>query len=963
MDKITIRGAREHNLKNISLEIPKSKFVVFTGVSGSGKSSLAFDTIYAEGQRRYVESLTSYARQFLGIMSKPDVDFIEGLSPAISIDQKSVSHNPRSTVGTVTEIYDYLRLLYARIGHPHCPLCGREISQLSPDEIVKKILDLVYQEVNLDKIKPHIFSIISPLVKEKKGEFSGLLANLRAKGFTHVFLDGQQYGLENEIALIKTNKHTIEVIIDTFSINYKNVKDEIFLSHFKSRVFGAVENAINLSGGKTIVKWADTITLFSEHFSCPHCNLSLPEIEPRIFSFNSPLGACERCKGLGFVSVIDPEKIINPTLSINEGALVPFGMIFYHATWYSRLLNCFLEDIGIKAHIPLSHVHKQQLHMLLYGNNKTYKVKGKNRFGKDTVIFEQFTGIIHEMEKRYSESSSDFTRFEIEKYMNEKICTQCQGKRLKKEVLGIVISGKNIYDVGELSITDFILFIQSVLAKLNEYENEIASPIINEIVSRLFFLKNVGLSYLTLNRTSRTLSGGESQRIRLASQVGSGLTGVIYVLDEPSVGLHPRDVSALVDNLKKLRDLGNSIIVVEHDQETIEKSDHIVDFGPYAGKEGGKIVFNGTLNELKLNNTSLTGRYLLKRRKITQPSFSQKKINKKYGELSITGCTLYNLKNIKATFPLGNLICVTGVSGSGKSTLIVETVYPALCAYLGNTHFDKKSGYTSLEGYQYLDSTYLVDQSSIGRTPRSNPATYIGIFDHVRDIFSMTPDARMRGYKKGRFSFNVKGGRCEKCSGAGTIKIEMHFLPDVYVTCDVCQGKRYNSETLEVQYKDKRIDQVLQFTVNEALDFFRGNPHIFKKLHTLQEVGLGYLELGQPAPTLSGGEAQRIKLAYELSKKDSGRTLYILDEPTTGLHPYDIEKLMQTLYTLIERGNTIIVIEHNLEVIKNCDYVIDLGPEGGDGGGDIIYQGDVKGIYKSPRSYTGMYLKKYATST
>lgn len=963
MDKIIIKGAREHNLQNVSLAIPKNKFVVFTGVSGSGKSSLAFDTIYAEGQRRYVESLTSYARQFLGIMSKPDVDFIEGLSPAISIDQKSVSHNPRSTVGTVTEIYDYLRLLYARIGHPHCPLCGREISQLSADEMVKKILDLVYQEVSADKIKPHSFSIISPLVKEKKGEFSGLLSNLRAKGFTQVIIDNHQYGLENEILLIKTNKHTIDTIIDTFSLNYKNLKDEIFLSNFKSRLFNAVENSLNLSGGKTALKWAHTSLLFSEQFSCPHCNLSLPEIEPRIFSFNSPLGACEGCKGLGFISAINPEKVINPTLSINEGALVPFGMVFFNSTWYSRLLKSFLEDVRIDQDKPLAHIKKHQLDLLLYGNNKTYKVKGKNRFGIDTVIFEQFRGIIHELETRYSESNSDFTRYEIGKYMEEKVCAQCQGKRLKKEVLSIVIHHKNIYDIGELSIVNLLQFIQSISEKLTEYENEIAGPIITEIVNRLLFLQNVGLSYLTLNRTSRTLSGGESQRIRLASQIGSGLTGVIYVLDEPSIGLHPRDVSALVNNLKKLRDLGNSIIVVEHDQETIQESDHVVDFGPFAGKEGGKIIFNGTFKDLKKCDNSLTRHYLFEKRMTTCQVPQHRNILNKKSTLSIRGCRLYNLKNISASFPLGFLTCVTGVSGSGKSTLVVETVYPALRAYLGMTHSDKKGGYTSLEGYQYLDSVYLVDQSSIGRTPRSNPATYIGIFDHVRDVFALTTDARMRGYKKGRFSFNVKGGRCEKCLGAGTIKIEMHFLPDVYITCDVCQGKRYNSETLEVQYKGKRIDQVLQFTVHEALDFFKGHPHIYKKLHTLQEVGLGYLELGQPAPTLSGGEAQRMKLALELSKKDSGRTLYILDEPTTGLHPYDIEKLMQTLYTLIARGNTIIVIEHNLAVIKKSGYVIDLGPEGGDGGGYILYQGAVEGIYDIPHSYTGMYLKKYEDRT
>lgn len=957
-DTIIVKGAREHNLKNINLEIPKNKLVVFTGVSGSGKSSLAFDTIYAEGQRRYVESLSSYARQFLGIMSKPDVDFIEGLSPSISIDQKSVSRNPRSTVGTVTEIYDYLRLLYARVGHPHCPKCNTEIVKLSVDEIVQKILHQIDENLQSEKIKPHKFTIVSPIVKERKGEFSGLFTNLKAKGFSEVIIDGIPHLLEDDLILIKTNKHTIDCVVDHFSLQYRDLKNPVFRANFKSRLFHSVEQALNLSDGRVIVSHQKQHTLYCEKFSCPNCNLSLPEIEPRIFSFNSPLGACEQCKGLGYVSRIDPDLLINPHLSINEGGIIPFAMVFYHETWFARLLSCFLQDAQIDPGTPLSQMSEKQRKLLLYGNQKIYKVLGKNRFGASTAIFEPFRGVVHELEKRYSETDSEYARFEIEKYMHEKRCEECDGKRLKSEVLGVTIENKNIYDIGELSIIDIIVFIKDAVGKISSYEKEISDAIINEIINRLLFLKNVGLSYLTLNRTSRTLSGGESQRIRLASQIGSGLTGVIYVLDEPSIGLHPKDVSALVVNLKNLRDLGNTIIVVEHDQETIEAADHIVDFGPYAGKKGGSVVATGSVADIKNNNHSLTGQYLSGKRIIASYETRGLPYQKNSGMLTVIGATQYNLKNITVHFPLGNLICVSGVSGSGKSTLVVETLYPALQSYLTNN--PHKNFFKDLKGYQYLDSVYLVDQSSIGRTPRSNPATYLGVFDHIREVFANTVDARSRGYKKGRFSFNVRGGRCEKCAGAGTIKIEMHFLPDVYVTCDVCGGRRYNSETLGVQYKDKRIDEVLSFTVDEALTFFANYPHIVRKLQTLHDVGLGYLEMGQPAPTLSGGEAQRIKLAFELSKKDSGRTLYILDEPTTGLHSYDIEKLIQTLYQLIARGNTIIIIEHNLEVIKNCHHIIDLGPHGGEEGGDVLFQGPVKDIYSHSESYTGRYLKNHA---
>lgn len=960
-DYIIIKGAREHNLKNINLEIPKNKLIVFTGVSGSGKSSLAFDTIYAEGQRRYVESLSSYARQFLGVMNKPEVDFIEGLSPSISIDQKFVSHNPRSTVGTITEIYDYLRLLYARIGEPYCPNCGVKISKLSADEIVDKIFHYIEQSFKEDPFKPLKLIIISPIIRQRKGEFSDLFDNLRIKGFREIIIDGKKHNLDKEILLIKTNKHTIEAIIDKYSLNYKNLKDQIFRANFRSRIFNAIEQGLNLSSGliTLIDENNKTHHLFSEKFSCPNCSLSLPEIEPRMFSFNSPLGACSKCKGLGFLTQIDSELLLNKKLSINEGGILPFSKIFYHSTWFSRLLKTFLDDVGIDPNMPIGNIEQQKLKLLLWGNEKIYRVQGLNRFGRETFIWEKFIGIIPELERRHFESESEYTRQEIEKYMKEKICESCQGRRLKPEILSIKIEQKNIFDLSELSVDKMYTFVEQFKKKLNEYEKEISKLIINEIKNRLTFLKNVGLSYLTINRSARSLAGGESQRIRLASQIGSGLAGVIYVLDEPSIGLHPKDINALIKTLKNLRDLGNTVIIVEHDPETICAADFIVDFGPYAGKNGGKIIFTGSVDKLKKNKQSLTGRYLSEVNKITNiTSVNKKNTEVGNGILTISGCRQYNLKNITAKFPLGSLICISGVSGSGKSTLITETLYPALKYYLEGNYKDPIGVFDKLENYQYLDKVYLVDQSSIGRTPRSNPATYIGLFDLIRDLFSQTVDARSKGYKKGRFSFNVKGGRCEKCLGAGTIKIEMQFLPNVYVKCDVCQGKRYNTETLEVRYKDKNIYDVLNFTVEEALDFFKNHPLIFNKLKTFQDVGLGYIELGQPAPTLSGGEAQRVKLAQELSKKETGRTLYLLDEPTTGLHFYDIEKLLNTLYKLVERGNTVIIIEHNLEVIKNCQYIIDLGPEGGESGGEIIYQGQIKQILSINNSYTAQYLRK-----
>lgn len=956
-NQIIIKGAREHNLKNVNLTIPKNKLIVFTGVSGSGKSSMAFDTIYAEGQRRYVESLSSYARQFLGVMNKPDVDLIEGLSPSISIDQKFISHNPRSTVGTITEIYDYLRLLYARIGQAFCPFCHIKITKLSVDEIVDKIINHIKNTFTIDPFRPIKFSLLAPVVRQKKGEFSDLLANLKAKGFTEVIIDKKKHNLSQEIFLLKNNKHSIDVIIDRFSLSQRDLNNLEFLKSFRSRLFNGVEQSLILTSGLVIFHNENEKKdhLFSERFSCPKCQFSLPEIEPRLFSFNSPVGACEKCKGLGFLNQIDPDLILNKNLTINEGGILPYHRVFYHITWFSRLLKTFLDDVGIDPNVPIREIPETKLNLLLYGNDKVYEVYGQNRFGRDTVIWEKFNGIIPELEKRYYESQSDFAREEIEQFMREEICTECQGKRLRKESLAVKINSLNIFELSEQSITNLINFFSQLKNELSDFEKEVSRLILVEIENRLQFLNQVGLGYLTLNRQGRTLSGGESQRIRLASQISSGLTGVIYVLDEPSIGLHPKDVSALITTLKKMRDLGNTVIVVEHDPETILSADHIIDFGPLAGKKGGDVVYQGNLEGLKNSKKSITAQYLFKRQK---KSFS-KPLNTEIGTLTIKGCRQYNLKNITVDFPLGNLIGVTGVSGSGKSTLITETLYPALRYHLEGKTNQVIGSYDQLLNFQLLDKVYLVDQSSIGRTPRSNPATYIGVFDLIRDLFAQTTDARLRGYKKGRFSFNIKGGRCEKCQGAGTLKIEMQFLPDVYVKCDVCGGKRYNSETLEIKFKDKNIYDVLKMTVDEAIIFFKNYPLIVNKLQTLADVGLGYIELGQPAPTLSGGEAQRVKLANELAKRETGKTLYILDEPTTGLHLYDVEKLVNCLFRLVERNNTVIIIEHNLEVIKHCQYIIDLGPEGGEKGGEVIYQGPIDGILSTKESYTGHYLKSH----
>lgn len=957
-DYIKIRGARQHNLKNINLDIPKNKLVVITGISGSGKSSLAFDTIYAEGQRRYVESLSAYARQFLGVMDKPDVDLIEGLSPSISIDQKSTSHNPRSTVGTITEIYDYLRLLFGRIGHPHCPNCGLEIKKLSLDEIVHRIITQIASDCSQEKIKPHKFFIYAPIIRDKKGEFKTLFDNLRSKGFQKVRVDQRIFNLNQEIDLIKTNKHSISVLIKEIVEFSRNFKNSLYKKHLTIILSQLVEQALSLSDGLIILNYTDRDYLYSEKFSCPNCNLSLPEIEPRMFSFNSPLGACEKCHGIGTIYQVDPELILNGNLSINEGGILPFNKFFIHETWYIRLLKTMAHEEGIELDKPINQLSKEKIKTLLHGTNKVYRVPGENRFGRPTIIYEKYVGVIKELERRYFENQNGYP--DMQKYIRETVCPACKGLRLKPEILSITIYTINISQISQFSVMKLDNYFNTdFFNTLSLYEKQVSKPIIKEIRTRLNFLKNVGLSYLTIDRSARTLAGGELQRIRLASQIGTGLTGVLYVLDEPSIGLHSRDVKSLIATLKQLRNLGNSILVVEHDRETIESADHMIELGPQAGKKGGKIVYQGDVSQSKTDKQSLTGAYLSGKKII---NFNPKNFNQAQGRLILRKASENNLKSIDINLPLGNLIAITGVSGSGKSTLVVETLYPALRYYLEGYYQKHIGKFDRLEGYQYLERIYLVDQSPIGRTPRSNSATYVGFFDEIRNIFSLTIDARANGFKKGRFSFNVKGGRCEKCQGAGVIKVEMQFLADIYVSCDVCQGKRYNQDTLEIKYKDKTIYDVLKLTVDEAVNFFSNNPIIANKLLLLQSVGLGYIELGQGAPTFSGGEAQRIKLAAELSKKNTGRTIYILDEPTTGLHFYDIEKLIHVLYQLVEKGSTVIIIEHNLDVIKNCQYIIDLGPEGGDQGGKVVYQGALTGIVNDKKSYTGQYLRKVLNS-
>lgn len=954
---IQIRGARQHNLKNIDLDIPKNQFVVMTGVSGSGKSSLAFDTIYAEGQRRYVESLSSYARQFLGLMDKPDVDRIDGLSPSISIDQKTVSHNPRSTVGTTTEIYDYLRLLFARIGHPKCPNDGTEIKKLSLDEITKIVLDEINQvTVKIKKI-PHVFTILSPVVRNKKGEFRDLFDNLRSKGFSEVIVDGKTFNLSEDFDLLKTNPHTISAIIDKVSVTHDNFKDQIFASNLKTRLNNSIEQATKLSVGLVILKTKDSEILYSENYACTLCGHSLPEIEPRMFSFNSPLGACETCKGLGTIQKIDPARIINPRLSYSEGGILPLNRLLMVDTWYTRLIQTVADTEMIRLTVPLGDLSAQEMKDLLYGTSKKYDVVGNNKQGRPTKIVEIWDGIIPRLEQKYFETQSEWSRLDLNQYMREELCPTCMGAKLKKEVLSITVDGLNINEMTHQSVSELQKYFASTLnERLNPYEQQVGEGILKEVTSRLTFLHNVGLGYLDLARQSKTLSGGEQQRIRLASQIGTGLTGVLYVLDEPSIGLHSRDVDALIASLKRLVDLGNTLIVVEHDEETIRSADYLIELGPAAGIHGGKLTAQGSVAEISKDKNSITGAYLSGSKVI--PGNIEKLVTTA-GTLKLVGARQHNLKNITLEIPLGNLIGVTGVSGGGKSTLITETLYPALKYYLDGTFSDGMGTYDRLDGFHYLKSAYLVDQSPIGRTPRSNPATYVGFFDDIRDLFAATPDARLKGFDKGRFSFNIKGGRCEKCQGGGVIKIEMQFLPDVYVTCDVCHGERYNEETLTVKYKGMSIFNILNMTLTDGVAFFKNYPRIFRKLQLLVDVGLGYLKIGQPAPTLSGGEAQRIKLAHELGKREGNNALYILDEPTTGLHFDDINKLMVTLKRLVQKGNTVVVIEHNMDVIKNCQYLVDLGPEGGMGGGNLVFQGPTEDILNVKDSYTAKYLKKY----
>lgn len=992
---IKIRGARQHNLKNVDLDIPKNKFVVFTGVSGSGKSSLAFDTIYAEGQRRYVESLSTYARQFLGIMQKPDVDLIEGLSPAISIEQKTTSHNPRSTVGTVTEIYDYLRLLFAKIGHPHCPICNRKISHQSLDQIIDATIDLIDQTAKSERYAR--FMVLSPIVVGKKGEFSHLFENLKAKGFRQVRVDGFIKNLNEDFVLIKTNKHTIEAIVDKLSLSLRDLKDKIFAGNLKSRLSDSIGQALKLSEGNVVItqildksfempeyprKFSDH--LFSEKFACPLDNVQIAEIEPRTFSFNSPYGACATCTGLGKILKADPNLIFSEEISIREGGVLPFSTMFEHETWFSRLIGTVCRQNGIRTDVPIRTLTNEQKEILANGtDDEIYKVEGTNRFGKMTSIYESFVGFTAELEKRHRETESDFVRWEIEKYMREKICPTCNGARLKKEALAITIEDFSIAGITGFSVTKAHNWITTLLRSdvVSEREKQIGGLVIKEIETRLNFLISVGLEYLTLNRPAGSLSGGEAQRIRLASQIGSGLTGVLYVLDEPTIGLHPKDNHKLIDTLKKLRDIGNTVIVVEHDREMIKQSDFVVDFGPGAGKRGGQIVAEGTPIQISRNTESLTGMYLsgrkqikvledqntLKTRRIGKPNdqkvgisdspiLRHSELSEFSGSLKILGCSQFNLKNIDVDFPLGKMIVVTGVSGSGKSTLLVETLYPALIREL-NPNFRGYVGlYKKMEGLENIDKVILIDQSPIGRTPRSNPATYTKAFDPVREVFALTREAKAAGFKKDKFSFNLKGGRCEACEGQGQIKIEMQFMSDIWITCEVCKGSRYNSQVLEIVYKGKNISEVLNLTVSEAREFFHAHPKILKILDTLEAVGLGYIALGQPATTLSGGEAQRVKLSTQLAKTSTGKTIYILDEPTTGLHFADVERLLKVLRLLVDRGNTVLMIEHNLDVIRNSDWIIDLGPEGGERGGEVVAKGTVKDVSKMKLSYTGQFL-------
>ena len=933
---IRIRGAREHNLKNIDVNIPRNEFVVLTGLSGSGKSSLAFDTIYAEGQRRYMESLSSYARQFLGQMEKPDVDDIQGLSPAISIDQKSTNRNPRSTVGTVTEIYDYLRLLYARVGIPHCPKCGKVIAKQTIDQIVDTLMALPERT----KIQ-----LLAPIVRGRKGEHVKILDNARRSGYVRVRIDGNLYDLSEEIKLEKNKKHNIEIVVDRLI-----VKEGI-----EQRLTDSVETVMGLTGGLLLVDANGEPMNFSQSFSCPDCGISIDEIEPRSFSFNNPFGACPVCHGLGFKMEFDVDLMIpDKRLSIAEGAITVLGwQSCTDPKSYTRaILDALAEEYGFDLHTPFQDLPEEIQHMLIYGTDGrevTVHYKGKRGEGYYDVAFE---GLIKNVQRRYRENHSERQKAEYENFMTVTPCDACHGQRLKEESLAVTVGDYNIAQLTNLSVKRLMEFFRDI--RLSERQLMIGKQILREIRGRIGFLNDVGLDYLSLSQATGTLSGGEAQRIRLATQIGSGLVGVAYILDEPSIGLHQRDNDKLIHALKSLRDLGNSLIVVEHDEDTMLAADYIVDIGPEAGEHGGEVVATGTAEELMRNPNSITGEYLSGKRKIPVPAERRKPT----GWITVKGAAENNLKNINVKFPLGVLTCVTGVSGSGKSSLINEILYKKLACLLNRARI-KPGKHKDIVGVEQLDKIINIDQSPIGRTPRSNPATYTGVFDHIRELFAMTKDAKARGYDKGRFSFNKKGGRCEACAGDGIIKIEMHFLPDVYVPCEVCHGQRYNRETLEVKYKGKNIYEVLDMTVEEACRFFDSLPSIRRKIETLRDVGLGYIKLGQPSTTLSGGEAQRVKLATELSRQSTGKTIYVLDEPTTGLHFADVHKLTEILQRLTEGGNTVVVIEHNLDVIKTADYIIDMGPEGGEGGGTVVTAGTPEEVAAVPESYTGQYLKKY----
>jgi excinuclease ABC subunit A len=936
-DRLVIHGAREHNLKNVTLDLPRGALIVFTGLSGSGKSSLAFDTIYAEGQRRYVESLSSYARQFLGQMEKPDVDFIEGLSPAISIDQKSTSRNPRSTVGTITEVYDYLRVLFARIGHPHCPKCGRPIGRQTPEQIVDQVMQLP---------EGTRFQVLAPIVRGRKGEYERLFADLARKGFSRARVDGEVKDLTEKLRLDRYYKHTIEVVVDRL----------VARPDIRRRVADSIETALEMAEGVAAVAvqtdGTEEVVTFSQKLACTFDGISFDELAPRNFSFNSPYGACTTCDGLGTRLEVDPELVVpNEDLSIDEGAIAPWAGA--RLEYWKRLLEGVASAHGASTETPWRKLPAAVREAILYGSPEPVHVTYRNRYGRQRSYTTSFEGVITNLERRYQEAESDGARERLEQYMREVACRACKGARLKPETLAVTVGGLNIWQLTTMSIRDEVAFLDSM--ELTDREHMIAERILKEIRARLQFLIDVGLDYLTLDRGSATLAGGEAQRIRLATQIGSGLTGVLYVLDEPSIGLHQRDNRRLISTLLRLRDLGNTLVVVEHDEATMEAADHVVDIGPGAGERGGEIVYSGSLEGLRRHPDSLTGAYLSGRRTIPTPQ-----VRRQPGDrwLKVEGAREHNLKTIDVALPLGTFVAVTGVSGSGKSTLVEEVLHRALQAKVYRSRV-VPGKHKRLVGWEEIDKVINIDQSPIGRTPRSNPATYIGVFDHIRALFAQVPEARVRGYTQGRFSFNVpppRGGRCEGCSGDGQIKIEMHFLPDVYVTCEVCKGKRYNRETLEVKYKGRNIADVLAMSIDEALEFFQNIPNIARHLQTVSDVGLGYVKMGQPAPTLSGGEAQRVKLASELSKRATGRTFYILDEPTTGLHFDDIRKLLTVLERLVTGGNTVLVIEHNLDVIKTADWIVDLGPEGGDAGGHIVVAGAPEDVARHPGSHTGAFL-------